>query len=179
VIKTLILSALIAEFSQVLLLLAFTAPLRPVLDLLGGTTLSSGMSFRVIFLFHQSVFYHSLAAPFIAILLYVTSLVFNLRGFAAKYAVYSVTAGYILAVTGGVATIVVGWNLFSRGAFLLGLFVSFVAGVVLLVALNPFAKAAKERAWRSRLVRLNIWLALVFVLATAVVGGYASMGSTQ
>jgi hypothetical protein len=154
VVKTLILSALICEFLQVLLLLAFTVPLRSVLDLLGGTALLSGMSFRVIFLFHQSVFYHSLAAPFIAILLYVTLLVFNLSGFAPECAVYSVTIGFILAVTGGMATIFVGGNLFSHGVFLVGLLASFVAGVFLLATLNPFANASKEQAWRSRLVCL-------------------------
>jgi hypothetical protein len=179
VVKTLILSALICEFLQVLLLLAFTVPLRPDLDLLGGTALLSGMSFRVIFLFHQSVFYHSLAAPFIAILLYVTLLVFNLSGFAAECAVYSVTIGFMLAVTGGMTTIFVGWNLFAHGVFLLGLLASFVAGVFLLATLNPFAIASKKQAWRSRLVRLNIWIAVLFVLATAVVGAYASMGSSQ
>jgi hypothetical protein len=179
VIKTLILSALICDFLEVLLLLAFTAPLRPVLDLLGGAALSSGMSFSVTFLFHESVFYHSLAAPFIAVLLYATLLVFDLSDFIAKCAAYSVTTGYILAVTGGVGTIVVGWNLFSRGVFLSGLLASFLAGVFLLAALNPFANAAKKQAWRSRLVRLNIWLAVLFVLATAAAGAYASMGSSQ
>ncbi len=178
-IKTLIVSALVWEFIQVLMFITFTPPMKPVLDLLGVTSSLSETS-SVMFLFHQSIFYHSLMAPFIAVLAYVTLLIFDVRGLSAKYAIYSVTGGYVLASGGGMSQFVTGWNPISHGIFLTGLALCFTAGIALLVAFNPFKKAIRERqSWRWRLIRMNMWLAILFALTTALVGAYASMGSSQ
>jgi hypothetical protein len=180
-IKALILFALVCEFLQVLLFLAFTPPLESVANIMGVISSTLRANFDVTFFFHQSIFYHSLAAPFIAVLVYVVLLIFDLTGFAARYAMYSVTAGYLLVLVGGLSQIVTRWNPIAQGIFLTGLSVCFTAGVALLFAFNPFAKtAARERQSRRwRLIRLNMWLAVLLVLATAALGAYASLGSAQ
>jgi hypothetical protein len=174
--KTLIMIALVWELVQVLFLIASTPPVNQASRLLGFAPLSS-----LTFFTYQSLFYHDLAIPLVAILVYITLQVFEISGLLAEYATYSITLGYALASIGGIGQILTRWNPIARGAFFAGLGLGFTAGLALLVAFNPFRKAVshESRSRRWNLTRQGLWLAVLFVLAAAVVGAYASMGSSQ
>ena len=174
--RMLIILVLVWELVQVLLLIAYTPPLEQAVRLVGVTSLSN-----LTFFTYQSLFYHSLALPLVALLVYVTLETFKVRARSAQYAEYAITAGYALVSIGGITQILTGWNPIARGIFFTGLALSFTGGLALLVAFNPFRKVVPQESSsrRSNLTRRGIWLAVLFVLAAAVVGGYASMGSSQ
>jgi hypothetical protein len=174
--KALIILTLIWELLQALVFIAFAPPLNQAVGLVGVTSLSS-----LTFFTYQSLFYHSLAIPLVAVLVYVTLRVFELSGSSAKYATYSITVGYALVSIGGIGQILTRWNSIPRAIFFVGLGLGFTAGLALLVTFNPFRKVAPHESPSRRwnLARRGIWLAVLFVLAAAVVGAYASIGSSQ
>ena len=89
--RALIILTLVWELVQVLLLIAYTPPLEQAVRLVGVSSLSN-----LTFFTYQSLFYHSLALPLVALLVYVTLEVSNVRAESAEYAEYAITAGYAL-----------------------------------------------------------------------------------
>ena len=174
--RMLIIGVLVWELVQLLFLIAFTPPLEGAFSIVGVSSPSN-----LTFFTFQSLFYHSLALPLVALLVYVTLETFKVKARSAKYAEYAITVGYGLVSIGGVAQILTGWNPIGRGIFFTGLALSFTAGLALLVAFNPFRKGAPQESSsrRDNLPRRVVWVAVLFVLAAVVVGGYASMGSSQ
>ena len=174
--RALIILTLVWELGQVLVLIAFTPPLKQAALLLGITSLSS-----LTFFTYQSLFYHCLAFPLVALLVYVSLEVFEAGRLSAEYAGYAITLSYALVSIGGMIQILTGWNPIGRDVLFVGLALGFTAGLALLAAFNPFRKLESQdsqfRHWN--LTRWGIWIAVLFVLAAAVVGTYASMGSSQ
>jgi hypothetical protein len=174
--RAFVILALVWELAQVFLLIAFTPPLEQVVSLVGISSPSN-----LTFFTYQSLFYHSLALPLVGLLVYVTLEIFKVRARSAEYAEYAITIGYGLVSIGGMTQVLTGWNPIGRGMFFAGLALSFTAGLGLLVAFNPFRKIGLQESSsrRSNLTRRVVWFAVLFVLAAAVVGGVASMGSSQ
>lgn len=110
--------------------------------------------------------YHSLAIPFVAALVY---LMLDALPFDERYARIvrpTVTAGYLLTSASGLsfAYLKAGW--IAHGVFLVGLSLTFYAGVVLWLGLSPWRAPADRR-----LERWAFWLMALFTLISAVIGG--------
>jgi hypothetical protein len=174
--NVLIALTLIWESVQVLVFVASAPPLSQAGLPLGAVHLSS-----LTFFTYQSLLYHSLALPLLAVLVYLTLQIFGSGGLSAGYAKYSITLGYAFVSAGSIAQVLTRWNPVARDIFLSGLALSFTAGVALLFAFNPFkvGKSQESSSRRGNLPRRGIWIAVLFVLVAAVVGAYASTGSSQ
>lgn len=168
----LILIASLWIFTQLLLLISFSPPFsqltNPLIPLIQLITC-------------ESLFYHALALPFVAVLVYVTVDILNLKGVAMEYAVVNVTIGYLLASLGAWAIIVLRWNPIAHGMLFTGLMLSFLSGVALLVAVGKHSFKAENTSVRRKelAIKIGIWLAILFVLASSLIGLYATTGSSQ
>jgi hypothetical protein len=174
IIKRLILFAIVWELAQVLILVGFTPPFDLVLRTLGLPS-----QFRLPLYTNQSLFFHALAVPLIAALTYVVLLKFQVRRFTYSYILYGVTAGFIVTSAGGMGTAFLGSSLVSRDIFLAGLTISFSAGVALLLGLWPQRDSPESlmRLGRFDIPSFVLWLCVLSVVSTAIIGSYAAMGS--
>lgn len=116
--------------------------------------------------------YHSLAIPFVAALVYLIldALPFDER--IPQRVRPAVTAGYLLTSIGGLGFAYgrAGW--IAHGVFLVGLSLTFYAGVVLWWGLWPGAAVAQDSILRHRrLERWAFWLIALYTLVSAVIGG--------
>jgi hypothetical protein len=173
-IKRLISFAIVWELAQVLVLVFFTPPFDLTTRKLGLPSQSVLPVYA-----YQSLFFHALALPLLAALTYVVLMKFQVRRFTCSYVTYGVTAGFMLTSTGGMWAAFFGSSTVTQGLFMVGLCVSFLAGVALLFGLWPQRDSPNSlvRLGRFDLPSLVLWLCVLSVLSTAIVGGFAAMGS--
>jgi hypothetical protein len=132
------------------------------------------------FYLYESMFFHSMAVPFVAVLVYVTVAILGIRGRVSTLVVTTATAGFILASAGALYLMFDGDNQTAIGALWVGLSLSISSGIVLLGILWPKENGAGLMKLKGvRLVELNIWTAAICLLAAVAVGAYASTGSAQ
>ncbi len=113
--------------------------------------------------------YHSLAIPFLASLVYLTLAQVEIPQRIAEAIKPALTAGFLLTSIGGLTFGYLGRNWLFHGVYLLGLSLTFYAGVLLAVGLFP-RKGSPER-----LARWAFWLMAVATLISAIIG--AAVGS--
>lgn len=114
--------------------------------------------------------YHALAVPFVAALVY---LILDLLPFDEKTPRIvrpAITAGYLLTGVGGLGFAYLGGSWIAHGLFILGLSVSFYAGVVLCVGLFPWRRDGGSFSWE----RFAFWLMALFTLISTCIGGAAA-----
>ncbi len=110
--------------------------------------------------------YHSLAVPFVAALVYLILDALPFEPLIPQLVRPAITAGYLLTSVGGLsfAYLRAGW--IAHGLFLVGLSLTFYAGVVLWWGLSPWRAPADRR-----LERWAFWLMALYTLISAVIGG--------
>ncbi len=128
--------------------------------------------------------YHSLAVPFVAALVYLILDALPFDEHTPRRVRPAVTAGYMLTSVGGLGFAYgrAGW--LAHGIFLVGLSLTFYAGVVLWWGLRPVAtEVALQRpavaqdsilryeADARRLERWAFWLMALYILISAIIGG--------
>jgi len=111
--------------------------------------------------------YHALAVPFVAALVYFLLDLFPLSERKAGVVRSTVTAGYMLASVGGIGFAYLGGGWIAHGIFLVGLSLVFYAGSVLAMGLVPWGGGAGS----PPVERWALWLAVLYTLVTAVIGG--------
>jgi hypothetical protein len=173
-IRHLISFAILWELVQVLALVFFTPPMDLAVRMLGVPGQYSLPLYA-----NQSLFFHALAVPLIALLAYIVLLEFPVDRLSHMYVVYGVTAAFMLTSTGGMAAAFFGSSTFTSSLFLAGLIISFSAGVALLLGLRPhrdFSRLSTQLRGFD-LPKLVLWLCVLSILSAAVVGSFAAMGS--
>lgn len=114
--------------------------------------------------------YHALAVPFVAALVYLIldRLPFDERvpGLVRP----AITAGYMLTSVGGLGFGYFGAGWIAHGLFLVGLSLTFYAGVVLCVGLWPWQRSVPAE---ERLERAAFWTMALYTLISAAIGGAA------
>lgn len=113
--------------------------------------------------------YHSLAIPFLASLVYLILARLDMPEQIAQGIRPAITAGFLLTSIGGLTFAYLGRNWLFHGVYLLGLSLTFYAGVLLAVGLFP-RKHSPER-----LARWAFWIMAVATLISALIG--AAVGS--
>jgi hypothetical protein len=171
---TLVLAASLSILVQLLVLFLHSPPFNPT----GEIVLRIPMINLVTY---ESLFYHALAIPFVAVLVYTTIDVFDLSGTFSDYAVLNVTVGHIFASLGAWTIILLKWNPVAHAILFVGLSLSFLAGISLLIAVGKHNVVEVDliSARRVRLMRIALLSAIFFVLATSLIGFYATLGSSQ
>jgi len=116
--------------------------------------------------------YHSLAVPFVAALVYLILDALPFEPRISQSVRPAVTAGYLLTSVGGLsfAYLRAGW--IAHGLFLVGLSLTFYAGVVLWWGLSPWRLGRGGLRDESGLaLRWAFWLMALYTLISAVIGG--------
>lgn len=173
--RRLILVAVAWDMVQVLMLIGFTPPLEP-----GLRSLQVPLPSILTLYTYQSLFLHALALPFLAALTYIVLLKFEVKQTTRSYIIYNMTAGFMLTSIGGMGTVFFRWSPITHGIFFVGLVLGFAAGVALLLGLWPRRSLSNESTPRLRgfdLPQLILWLCILSILSTTVMGSYAATGS--
>src|SRR3990170_8517485 len=173
--KYLMMLGIIWDLAIVIFGMMFAPPFR-------GANVSLGLSDSMLRLFYlyESMFFHSLSVPFVAVLVYVTVAILDIRGRVSLVVVTCATAGFIFASLSGLYVMFNGDNPTAIGTLWVGLSLSISSGIALFATLWPKrTRAPRMKLKGIRLVELNIWTAVIFLLAAVTAGAYASTGSTQ
>lgn len=113
--------------------------------------------------------YHSLAIPFLASLVYLILARMDVSAKIAQGVKPAITAGFLLTSIGGLTFGYLGRNWLFHGAYLVGLSLTFYAGVLLAIGLFP------RRGSPERPARWAFWVMAVATLISAIIG--AAVGS--
>jgi hypothetical protein len=130
---------------------------------------------------YKSLFYHALAIPFVATFVYITIDIFSLNGKSSDYVILNITSGHILASLGAWAIILLKWNPVAHAFLYGGLLFSFLAGILLLVAVGKYdvKRVYSYYMRRVKIMKMALFSAILFVLASSFLGFYATLGSSQ
>jgi len=173
--KALIAFAIVWDLVIVVFGMLFAPPFQ-------GANSSLGLPDTLLRLFYpyESMFFHSLAIPFVAALTYVVLVIFRIEGRARTFIVAASTLGFVIASTSALYVVFNGDVPAAFYALWTGLGLSFAAGLGLMVALRPRRDESKGMKLKGRkLVELDVWLSVICLLAATTVGAYASSGSSQ
>jgi hypothetical protein len=109
--------------------------------------------------------YHSLAIPFLASLVYLILARVEMPEKIAQGVRPAITAGFLLTSIGGLTFGYLGRNWLFHGVYLVGLSLTFYAGVLLAIGLFPRRNSAEH------LVHWAFWVMAVATLISAAIGG--------
>lgn len=109
--------------------------------------------------------YHSLAIPFLASLVYLIVARVDLPKGTSGRVKAAITPGFLLTSIGGLTFAYLGRNWLFHGVYLVGLSLTFYAGVLLAIGLFP------RRNSPDRLVRFSFWIMAITTLISAMIGG--------
>jgi len=133
-----------------------------------------------LFYLGESMFFHALSIPFVAMLSYIALAIFDTRGRTSTLVRISATGSFSLASSSAMYTVLSGSNPVSIAVFWSGLMLSVVSGVGLAIVLWPKKDDRAHMKLKGRsLVALTVWMSLICVLAAVLVGVYVSTGSAQ
>jgi len=133
-----------------------------------------------LFYLYESMFFHALSMPFVAMLSYVALAIFDVRGRTSTLVRISATGGFLLASSSAMYTVLNGSNPVDIAVLWSGLMLSVVSGVGLTIVLWPKKDDRAYMKLKGRsLVVLSVWMSLIGVLAAVLVGVYVSTGSAQ
>ncbi len=152
--------------------LAWVGFVLGLLALLSGPSQTLGITSRLPIVLDDEgrvsrtiMLYHSLAVPFVASLVYLILAWIDLPLRAKDRTKSAITAGFFLTSVGGLTFAYLGHNWLFHGIFLVGLSLTFYAGVVLAAGLYP------KRGTPDRLQHGAFWLMAVAILISATIGG--------
>ncbi|MHA2252113.1 MAG: hypothetical protein ACXAD7_17240 [Candidatus Kariarchaeaceae archaeon] len=124
--------------------------------------------------------YHALAVPFIAAVAFFVMDLYEIRESVEPHAKWSITTGAIITGISGIdfAYGLTDWT--AHGIYLLGLSISFYGGVLLAIGIFPtkeFPVLDTDHKGSSLLGRsleyINVWLVIVAILISSVIGAIA------
>jgi hypothetical protein len=167
--------AIIWEFAVVLFGMVFAPPFQ-------GLNRAVGLPDSVMRLFfpYESMLFHALAVPFVAVLAYTALAIFDSRGRLADFVTMAVTLGFTLASASALYVLLAGSNPIAFGALWSGLSFCVMGALGLVGALWPGKEKREVAAVRGRsLAQIAVCLAIACLLVAVSVGAYASTGSTQ
>ena len=115
--------------------------------------------------------YHSLAIPFVAALVYLILDALPFEPRISQLVQPPITAGYLLTSVGGLsfAYLRAGW--IAHGLFLVGLSLTFYAGIILWWGLSPWRLVGELREGGGLALRWAFWLMALYTLISAIIGG--------
>ncbi len=130
---------------------------------------------------YEAMFFHALAIPFIAVLVYATLAIFGTRGRLASFTIATVTLGFVVSSLSGLYIVLEGANPIAFGALWVGLALGVLAALGLLRTTWPGREDGQPTMnLRGRnLASLCVWVSVLGVLSAAAVGAYASLGSSM
>ena len=152
--------------------LAWVGFVLALLGLLSGPSQSLGIAGRLPITLTEEervgriiTLYHGLAIPFLASLVYLILAWVDLPERTKDLVMPTITAGFFLTSVGGLAFGYLGRNWLFHGIYLVGLSLTFYAGVVLMTALFP------RQGTTDRLAHWAFWLMALATLISAAIGG--------
>jgi hypothetical protein len=116
--------------------------------------------------------YHSLAIPFVAALVYLILDLLPFEDWIIRSVRPAITVGYMLTSVGGLGFGYFGAGWIAHGLLLVGLSMTFYAGLVLCAGLWPWRRRADWRCVPGP-ERLAFWLMALYTLISAAIGGAA------
>lgn len=129
----------------------------------------------------EGMYFHALAIPFIAVLVYATLVVFRARGKAVWFTAISATASFPISSLAALYVVLTGASRFAYDILWAGLGLGALAALGLLVTTWPkrdWGQATMNLSGRN-LASLCVWISVIGVLSAAAVGVYASFGSSM
>ncbi|MHA2090858.1 MAG: hypothetical protein ACW98K_08355 [Candidatus Kariarchaeaceae archaeon] len=123
--------------------------------------------------------YHALAVPFVAAVAFFVMEFYEIRESVEQQAKWSILTGAVITGITGIdfAYGLTDWT--AHGLFLLGLSISFYGGVLLAIGIFPTRTFPKKdddkgsRLFNRNLEYLNLWLVVMAILVSAVIGAMA------
>lgn len=174
--KRLIVIATLWDFLIVVFGMAFAPPFQ------GVTSVLALPDTLVRFFYpYEAMFFHALALPFVAVLVYATLLIFGTRGRTATFITAAVTAGFVLSSLSALYVMFTGANAFAYDTLWVGLGLGVLAALGLLLATWPSKQEGQPtmNLKGRNLASLCVWVSVLGVLSAAGVGVYASYGSSM
>jgi len=130
---------------------------------------------------YEAMFFHALAIPFIAALVYATVGIFGTRGKPAEVVVAAITLGYVISSLSALYILFKGADTLAFETLWVGLTLGVLAALGLLLTTWPRrepGQAAMSLRGRN-LASLCVWVSILGVLSAVAVGTYASMGDSM
>ncbi|MCL5068033.1 MAG: hypothetical protein M1368_06745 [Thaumarchaeota archaeon] len=149
---------------------------------LNSTGLSSPPpQLMTLFYSNEAMFFHALAIPFIAVLVYATLLICNVKGQLYQAIKISITGSFFLASPSALFIMLFGQNSSVFGVLWIGLALGMLAAILLIIALRPTKSKNSEEMnlHGANLANLVVWTGVMGVLSATIVGAYASTGESQ
>jgi hypothetical protein len=173
--KPLTIFAIAWELAVVVFGMAYAPPFKGLND-------SVGLSDSLMRLFYpyESMFFHALAVPFVAVLAYTTLAILEVKGRIADVVTVAVTLGFLLASASALSVMFWGYSSLAMGGLWTGLSLCLLGALGLMMAVWPRKETGGTALIRGRgLARMVIFAAIGCLLAAVSVGAFASTGSTQ
>jgi hypothetical protein len=181
--KGLIFFLILFEFGIICFLGSFSDPVQKVFGgpLIPVTLPDVDRVSRIIML------YHSLALPFLAVIVLYVLEFFELRQRFIEQVKWSIVAGSILTASAGLTFAYISpYNWVAHGVFLFGLSISFYSGILLLFAIVPtknFPTTPKSRQGPYikgiQLEHLNLTIVALAILISTIIGAYVAANFGQ
>jgi len=162
-----------------LAIVAFAGPFAPPLEDAQKMLGLQDYLMRRFFAF-ESLFFHSLAVPFTAALVFATLLLFRLPRRTERAVIVTSTAGFMLASIAMLYIVLVTEDVWIYTMMVLGLGLCVASGLIMAIAYFPRSEEGSPMRLRGRsLVTLALWVSIVATLASVALGVFASTGSTE
>jgi hypothetical protein len=130
---------------------------------------------------NEAMFFHALAIPFIAVLVYATLLICKIPKQFYTATKFMITGSFVLASPSALYILLEGQNSTVFGILWIGLALGMLSAVLLIIGLWPKKdENQQEMKLRGRnLSTLALWTGVIGVLSATMVGAYASTGDPQ
>ena len=174
--KWLVVVAVTWDFLIVVFGMLFAPPFQGV-----TSVLSLSDTLLRFFYQYEAMFFHALAIPFVAVLVYATLEIFGTRGRLAFVVTAAVTVGYAISSVSALYILFKGADSTAFEALWAGLALGVVAALGVLWITWPKKDPGQSTMnFRGRnLASLCVWASVLGVLSAAAVGGYASLGESM
>ncbi len=130
---------------------------------------------------NEAMFFHALAIPFIAVLVYATLRICEVPRQIYLATKFTMTTSFVLASPSALYIMLEGQNSTVFGVLWIGLALGMLSAILLIVGLwpkrNPNQEEMKLRG--RNLSTLVLWAGVIGVLSATIVGAYASTGDSQ
>lgn len=130
---------------------------------------------------NEAMFFHAIAIPFIAVLVYTTLLICRVTDPLYSAIKFTATSSFLLASPSALYIVLNGQNPTAYGFLWMGLSLGMLSAILLIIALWPKRDPDQEEMnfLGRNLASLVIWSAVIGVLSATIVGTYASTGDSQ
>lgn len=174
--KHLIVVATLWDFVIVVFGMAYAPPFQTTTSALG----LPGYLMRF-FYQYEALFYHAIAIPFVAVLVYATLVIFRTRERIGSFIMSLVTASFVVSSLSALYILLNGSNPLAFDSLWVGLGMGVLAGLGLLATTWPRkdnGQATMNLNGRN-LASLCVWVSVVGVLSAAALGAYGATGNSM